>query len=161
MTGMVSVHWRRTMQKMLEKEPGAPWIHRIRIIEVFDTQANAEFQIFVGWKMVGQAVKRIYWEMNLLALYSRKNCSIGISGKNYLYGSIEDWAKSRWTVQYIYKPQGKDKSIGIFLARLMFQAKRHVKTKHGVFTQNICTTKKHMIYGIGQGSGVGSAMWIF
>ena len=31
-TGMVPVRWRKTVQTMLEKEPGAPWIHRLRII---------------------------------------------------------------------------------------------------------------------------------
>ena len=40
-TGMVPSRWRKTVQTMLEKEPGAPWIHRLRIIELFDAQANA------------------------------------------------------------------------------------------------------------------------
>ncbi len=56
MTGMVPVRWRRTVQTMIEKEPGAPWIHRLRIIELFDAQANAGFQIFVGRRMMHQAV---------------------------------------------------------------------------------------------------------
>ena len=51
-------------------------------------------------------------------------------------------------------------SIGTFLARLMFLAKRHVKTKHGVSRQNIGTTKKRVLYGIGQGNGGGPAIWI-
>ena len=58
---MVPIRWRKTVQTMLEKEPGSPWIHRLRIIELFDAQANAGFQIFIGQKMIRNAV-----EQNLL-----------------------------------------------------------------------------------------------
>ena len=47
------------MQTMLEKEPGTPWIHRLRIIELFDTQANVGFQIFVGCHMMKHAVEEV------------------------------------------------------------------------------------------------------
>ena len=57
-TGIVPRRWRRTVQSMLEKEPGAPWIHRLRIIELFDAQANAGFQIFVGRRMILHAVHK-------------------------------------------------------------------------------------------------------
>ena len=55
-TGMVPIRWRRTVQTMLEKEPGSPWIHRLRIIGLFNAQANAGFQIFIGRKMIKNAV---------------------------------------------------------------------------------------------------------
>lgn len=55
---------------------------------------------------------------------------------------------------------GLHRTIGIFLARLMFQAKRYVKTAHGVSKQNICTTRTKILHGIGQGNGGGPAMWI-
>lgn len=41
---------------MLEKESGTPWIHCLRIIELFDAQANDGFQIFVGRRMMRHAV---------------------------------------------------------------------------------------------------------
>ena len=56
--GMVPARWQRTVQTMIEKEPGSPWIHRLRIIELFDAQANAGFQIFVGRKLIHQAVQQ-------------------------------------------------------------------------------------------------------
>ena len=34
-TGLVPKRWRRTVQTMLEKDTGAPWIHRLRIIELY------------------------------------------------------------------------------------------------------------------------------
>ena len=55
---------------------------------------------------------------------------------------------------------GLQKSIGVFLARLMFLSKRYVKTGHGISETNIGTTKKKVLHGIGQGNGGGPAMWI-
>ena len=55
-TGIAPRRWRRTVQLMLEKEPGSPWIHRLRIIELFAAQANAGFQIFVRRRMIQHAV---------------------------------------------------------------------------------------------------------
>ena len=55
---------------------------------------------------------------------------------------------------------GLHKSIGTFLARLMYQAKRYVRTGHGVSDNYIRTTKTKVLYRIGQGNGGGPAMWI-
>lgn len=57
-TGLVPERWRRTAQTMIEKEPGAPWIHQLRIIELFDAQANAGFQIFVGRRLMHHTVDK-------------------------------------------------------------------------------------------------------
>ena len=57
-TGIVPYRWKQTVQKMLEKDPGNPWIHRLRIIELLDAQVNAGFQIFIGRKMVWEAVRQ-------------------------------------------------------------------------------------------------------
>ena len=54
----VPARWRKTVQTMLQKESHAPWIHRLRIIELFDAQVNAGFQIFIGRKMVRNAVAK-------------------------------------------------------------------------------------------------------
>ena len=41
---------------MLEKDPGSPWSHRLRIIELFDSQLNAAMQIVFGKRMVYNAL---------------------------------------------------------------------------------------------------------
>lgn len=55
---------------------------------------------------------------------------------------------------------GLDPAIATFLARLMFVAKRYVKTTHGVSVQSIRTTKDDPLFGIGQGNGGGPAIWL-
>ena len=55
---------------------------------------------------------------------------------------------------------GLHNSIGTFLARLMFQAKHHVRKGYGISANTIRTTKKTVLPSIGQGNGGGPAMWI-
>ena len=55
---------------------------------------------------------------------------------------------------------GLHHTIGTFLARMMFMAKRYVRTKHEVSTSSIGTTKANTLHGIGQGNGGGPGMWI-
>lgn len=50
------IRWRKIVQTMIEKEQGAPWIHQLRIIELFDAQANEGFQIFLGRYMMQHMV---------------------------------------------------------------------------------------------------------
>ena len=52
------IRWRKTVQLMLEKNCGTPWTHRLRIIELFDSQLNAAMQIFFGRRMVKNALTK-------------------------------------------------------------------------------------------------------
>ena len=55
---------------------------------------------------------------------------------------------------------GIQQPIATLLARLMFLAKRYVRTTYGVSAQNIGTTKTQQLHGIGQGNGGGPAIWL-
>ena len=55
---------------------------------------------------------------------------------------------------------GIQQPIATFLARLMFLAKRYIRTTHGVSAQNIGTTKNQQLHGIGQGNGGVPAIWL-
>ena len=176
LTGMAPIRWRRTVQTMLEKESGSPWIHRLRIIELFDAQANAGFQIFIGRHMMHHAVQN-----NLLSEESfgstpgkmaasaliQKMIAVDQLRLERRAGGIFD-CDATGCYDRILPPLasvhmqslGIHESIGTLLARLMFMSKRHVRTKHGVSKKNIATTRKHVLHGIGQGNGGGPAMWI-
>ena len=176
MTGMVPVRWRRTVQTMIEKEPGAPWIHRLRIIELFDAQANAGFQIFVGRRMMRHAVaENLLCEESFgstpgkmaVSALMQKTLAIDQLRIERRAGGLFDCDASGCYDRILpplasvhLQSLGVQQSIGTFLARLMFQAKRHVRTKHGVSTINISTTKQSVLHGIGQGNGGGPAIWI-
>ena len=175
-TGFVPTRWRRTVQTMLEKEQDAPWIHRLRIIELFDAQANAGFQIFVGRNMMRHAVTNKLLQAESFGSTPGKMATSALVQKLITIdqlrierraGGIFDCDASGCYDRIIpplasihLQALGLHRSVGIFLARLMFQARRHVKTSHGVSKQTIITTKKQRLHGIGQGNGGGPAMWI-
>ena len=176
LTGKVPVRWRRTVQTMLEKEPGAPWIHRLRIIELFDAQANAGFQIFIGRNMMHHAVKNKLLSEESFGSTPGKMAASALIQKTVAIdqlrlerraGGIFDCDASGCYDRILpplasihLQSLGIQQSIGTFLARLMFLSKRHVRTKHGVSKNNIATTRKEVLHGIGQGNGGGPAIWI-
>ena len=175
-TGIVPGRWRHTVQTMLEKEPGAPWIHRLRIIELFDAQANAGFQIFVGRKMMRNAVQNNLLEAESFGSTPGKMATSAVVQKlvsidqlriERRAGGIFDCDASGCYDRILpplasvhLQALGLHRSIGTFLGRLMFQAQRHVKTTNGVSNSSIRTEKKRILHGIGQGNGGGPAMWI-
>ena len=161
---------------MLEEELGAPWIHIFRIIELFDAQANAGFQIFVGCKMMRHAVssKLLSKEsfgstpgkmaVSALLQNSLSMDQLRIEGRA---GGLFDCDASGCYDRILpplaslhLQALGSNRSIGTFLARVMYQAKRHVKTGKSISKQNIATKKKRVLHGIGQGNGGSPAMWI-
>ena len=175
-TGMVPSRWRKTVQTMLEKEPGTPWIHRLRIIELFDAQANAGFQIFVGRHMIRHAVQQgelseesfgsTPGKMAASALVQKLLCIDQLRIERRARGIFDCDASGCYDrilpplASVHMQALGLHRSIGTFLARLMFMAQRHVRTKHGVSKNYIQTEKEDVLHGIGQGNGGGPAMWI-
>ena len=174
--GLVPSRWRHTVQTMLEKEPGSPWIHRLRIIELFDAQANAGFQLFVGRKMMQHAVTNDLLQEESFGSTPGKMATSALVQNLVAVdqlrierraGGIFDCDASGCYDRILpplasvhLQALGLHQTIGTFLARLMYQAKRHVRTGHGVSKRTIRTTKKRVLHGIGQGNGGGPAMWI-
>ena len=175
-TSLVPYRWKKTVQTMLEKDPGQPWIHRLRIIELFDSQLNAGFQIFIGRKMVWNAVKEKKLHNSSFGSTPGKMASSALLQKilsidqlrlERRVGGLFD-CDATGCYDRILPPLaavhlnalGLDPSISTMLARLMYVAKRHVKTKHGVSKKYIQTTINNPLFGIGQGNGGGPAIWL-
>ena len=175
-TALVPHRWKKTVQTMLEKDPGHPWIHRLRIIELFDAQVNAGFQLFIGRHMVWAAVnqRKLHdasygstpGKMAASALLL-KVLSIDQLRIERRAGGLFD-CDATGCYDRILPPLasvhlqalGLSSSIATLLARLMFVAKRYVKTKHGVSVHSIRTTLGDPLFGIGQGNGGGPAIWL-
>ena len=175
-TGLVPSRWRKTVQTMLEKDPGQPWIHRLRIIELFDAQVNAGFQIFIGRRLIWSAVQNKGLHPSSYGSTPGKMAASAILQKvlsvdqlrlECRAGGIFDCDATGCYDRIIpplasihLQALGLHTQIATFLARLMFMARRHVKTKHGVSRKGIRTKKHSSLYGIGQGNGGGPAIWL-
>ena len=175
-TGLVPSRWRKTVQTMLEKDPGQPWIHRLRIIELFDAQVNAGFQIFIGRQMIWAAVQNSKLHPASYGSTPGKMAASAVLQKvlsvdqlkiERRAGGIFDCDATGCYDRIIpplasihLQALGLGSQIATVLARLMFMATRHVKTKHGVSKKGIRTKHNAPLYGIGQGNGGGPAIWL-
>ena len=175
-TAIVPHRWKKTVQTMLEKDLGNPWIHRLRIIELFDSQVNAGFQLFIGQKMVWEAVEndrlhpasfgstpgKMAASAVLLKVLSVDQLKVERrAGGLFDCDATGCYDRILPPVAAIHlQALGLAHSIAVFLARLMFVAKRQVKTKHGVSKKSIRTTARNPLFGIGQGNGGGPAIWL-
>ena len=147
-TGMVPSRWRKTVQTMIEKEPGAPWIHRLRIIELFDAQTNAGFQIFVGRHMIHHAVEQgmlsaesygsTPGKIATSALVQKVLCIDQLRIERRAGGIFDCNASGCYdrilppVASVHLQALGLHRNIGTLLARLMYMTKRYVQTGHGI-----------------------------
>ena len=74
--------WLSTVQVMLEKNPGNPWSHRLRIIELFDSQLNAAMQIFFGRRMMYNALDKEEMHPSTFGSVPKRNAQDAILKKN-------------------------------------------------------------------------------
>ena len=133
---------------MLEKDPGHPWIHRLRIIELFDSQLNAGFQFFIGRRMVRSAVRgnKLHpasfgstpGKMASSAVLQKILCVDQLKVERRAGGIFDCDAKGCYDrilppfASLHLQALGLASAIATLLARVMFTTERHVKTRHGV-----------------------------
>ena len=172
----VPIRWRKTVQTMLQKEPKAPWIHRLRIIELFDAQVNAGFQIFIGRRMIrtavdgGQLHEASYGstpgQMATSAILQKILVMDQLRVERRAGGIFDCDATGCYDrilpplASVHLRHLGLSKSISTFLAKMMHYTRRYVKTKHGISKNSIKTTNRQILHGIGQGNGGGPAIWL-
>ena len=174
--GFVPKRWRSTVQLMLEKDTGTPWITRLRIIELFDAQVNAGLQIYIGRRMVKAAMKmnmlhpaaygsipgRTAQDAAIVKLLAMDNMRLKRSAGAFFdldATGCFDRILPNLMVPHVRR-LGLPKTVAICLAKLMHGCKRFVRTKFGVSEKYIKTGGESVLYGIGQGNGGGPAIWL-
>ena len=176
MFSFVPDRWSATVQVMLEKDPGRPWVHRFRIIELFDAQVNAGFQIFIGRRMIYNAVDRSLLHDASYGSTPGRTCQEACIQRTLMMdmmrlmrkvGGLFDcdatgcYDRILPAFQSLHtRRMGLSKEISTFVAKLMFKCRRYVKTKYGVSDEYIQSTVDEVLYGIGQGNGGGPGMWV-
>ena len=173
---MIPARWAQTVQVLLEKDSGRPFTHRLRIIELFDSQVNAGLQILFGKRMIDNAMKHdqihpsAYGsvpERTAQDAVMEKTLSMDILRVTKKTGAIFDCdAKGCYdrivaSLQTVASRRlGVPRSLAIFFARFWRVCSHHVKTRFGVSSETYTSTRKETLYGIGQGNGAGPAFWL-
>ena len=173
---MIPDRWAQTIQILLEKDSGSPWTHRLRIIELFDSQVNAGLQIIFGKRMVSNALKHnlihpsTYGSVPLRTAQDavlEKVLSLDIMRIRKISGAIFDCdAKSCYdriiaALQSITcRRLGIPRTTSMFFARFWSVCRHYVRTRHGTSSDFFVSTATQTLYGIGQGNGAGPAFWL-
>ena len=168
--------WCSTVQVMLEKDPGRPWIHRFRIIELFDAQVNMGFQVFIERRMVYNAVDKHLLHDSSYGSTPGRTCqeaciqkvlTMDMMRMTRAVGGVFDcdatgcYDRILPAFQSIHTRRlGLQKNVATFVTKLMYRCKRYVKTKFGISTEYSQSKKGSILYGIGQGNGGRPGMWL-
>ena len=173
---MLPDRWLKTVQIHLEKDMGAPWTHRLRIIELFDSQVNAGLQIIFGKRMIENALERdeihpsAYGSVPMRTAQDavlEKTLSLDLMRIRKDTGAILDCDAKGCYDRIIAALQtvttrrlGIPRTTALFFARFWRYCNHHVRTKHGTSKESYNATDNENLFGIGQGNGAGPAFWL-
>ena len=172
----VPERWAQTVQILLEKDSGAPWTHRLRIIELFDSQLNAGLQIIFGKRMVRNALDRglihpstygsipnrtaqdaaieKLWSLDMIRTQRISGAIFDCDAKgcyDRIIAALQTITCRRW---------GVPRTTALFFARLWRVCKHFIRTRFGTSDDFYMASCGEMLYGIGQGNGAGPAFWL-
>lgn len=176
MYGFSPKRWCSSVQLMLQKDPGHPWIHRLRIIELLDASLNAALMILIGRKMIhyindkniihqsaygsvpGRTAQGALAQKNLTIDMLRYNRECGGLFECDATGCFDRILPNLQTLHT--RRIGLQKNAAIAMATILRNMKRFIGTKFGMSNKYIKTGLAFTLYGIGQGSGGGPAVWL-
>ena len=168
--------WTSTVQIMLEKNPGTPWSHRLRIIELFDTQLNAAMKIFFGKRMVYNALDRDQIHPSAFGSVPGRSAQDALLEKELGFdmmrltrteGAIFDCDAKGCFDRIIAKfasihttRLGVPPRWSIFFSIFWKECSHYVRTRYGVSKNSFKAENMKFLHGIGQGNGAGPALWL-
>ena len=115
--GIIPKRWASTVQILLEKDPGSPWSHRLRIIELFDAQLNCGLQIIFGKRMINNALKRGLVHKSAYGSVPKRTAQDAVMEKVLSYDSFrtrKTYVKTKYgTSREFYAGSDKEPLYGI------------------------------------------------
>ena len=167
--------WTHIVNTMLEKDPGSPKIHRLRVIHLYE----ADYDLILGVKwhqalhhacsqsyinpgcygsqpdkeaMDALIIRELEYEMSRLTC---KPCIHFDNDATSCYDRIPCFLANLASRKY-----GMNKKICIVQGKTLKEAKYHLKTKLGISDDFIQHSQAYPIYGTGQGSGNSPTYWL-
>ena len=167
--------WQKVVNIMLEKEPGNPKIHRLRVIHLYEADYNlilslkarslvhhAEDNYLLNDGLYGArpgrtahdpvALEETIAEITRL---SRKPCIKNAEDATACYDRIIPGLG-----HLASRSHGLHRFIAIVQGKTLEEVHYHLKTKLGITDENYQHCKAFPIYGTGQGSGNSPTIWL-
>ena len=168
--------WARAINVMLEKDPGNPCIHRLRIIHLFEADFNLYMKFQWGKRLVKRAVKHgllnpgqfgsvpnhTAKEPILLTQLTNDNCRI-LKKDLARFDNDASACFDRIIVPLAMLAARRcgmsNESIKIH-AETLQSMQYSVKTQFGVSEESYSGTTEEPLFGTGQGSGASPSAWL-
>jgi len=168
--------WKVVVNTMLEKEPGVPKIHRLRVIHLYEADYN--LILAVKWRQLLRfACDKGYVNVNLFGSQPGKealdSCFIReleyemtrLTRKPIIH--FDNDATSCYDripvfiANVISRKYGMNRRVCMVQGRTLAEAKYFLKTKLGISDTYIKHCRAHPIFGNGQGAGDSPQKWLF
>jgi hypothetical protein len=168
--------WKMVVNTMLEKEPGNPRIHRLRVIHLYEADYN--LILAVKWRQLLRfACDKGYINDNLFGSQPGKEaldcCFLReleyeitrLTRKPIVH--FDNDATSCYDripvfiANVISRKYGMDRRVCIVQGRTLAEAKYYLKTKLGISESYIQHCRAHPFFGNGQGAGDSPQKWLF
>jgi Reverse transcriptase (RNA-dependent DNA polymerase) len=167
--------WKTVVNATIEKIPGRPLLHKLRVIHLIESDINLTAGIQIGRRLIKRAMASgLMSEEQFGSLPGRKAID-ALALKHMILAiarlsstnmaSFDNDAKSCFDrivmllASLIAQRYGMNqKAMELFLKTLA-SVKYHVKTKTGISESYYTTTEKHTIHGPGQGGRGSPAIW--
>ena len=175
-TGYSYIPWRRIVNTMLEKDPGIPKIHRLRVIHLY----KADYNLILGvkWRQVlHHAVSKSLLNEGCYGSQPGKEASDALLIRELEYEISRLNRKASlhfdndatsccdripcFLANLASRKYGMNRKICLVQGKTMEEAKYFLKTKYGVSEEFIQHSNAHPIFGTGQGSGDSPTYWLF
>ena len=168
--------WKMVVNTMLEKEPGNPKIHRLRVIHLYEADYN--LILAVKWRqLLHFACDHGYVNESLIGSQPGKEALDGCFLRELEYEitrltrkpiiHFDNDATSCYDripvfiANVISRKYGMDRRVCMVHGRTLKEAKYFLKTKLGISDSYIQHCRAHPIFGNGQGAGDSPQKWLF
>ena len=168
--------WKMIVNTMIEKEPGNPRIHRLRVIHLYE----ADFNLILGvkWRaLLRRACDKGYVNASQFGSQPGKEALDAVFLRELEYEiarltrkkviHFDNDATSCYDripcflANVVSRKFGMHRRVCIVHGTTLAEARYHLKTKLGISEEFVQHCRAHPLFGTGQGSGNSPMYWLF
>jgi hypothetical protein len=172
--GFSPLRWQMVINAMLEKIPGRPLLHKLRVIHILEADYNLILKVIFGKRLMkncelngtlgdlqdgfrkGRSTTRTLLHNELLNDYHKRMRINNYIGMTDISGCFDRILPS--ITSLLNRKNGCPKSAVKMHSETLKHAKYHVKTKQGI-SEDFYSNTSTPVYGNGQGAGDSPSQW--
>jgi hypothetical protein len=167
--------WRTVVNAMLEKIPGRPYLHKLRVIHILEADYNLALKEIFGRRLLwncerynklgdiqdgfrkGRSTIRTLLHTELINDYNKRLRRDNFVGMTDISGCFDRIVAP--VISILNKKNGCPQAAINMHATTLEKAKYHLKTKQGITETHYSHSTETPIYGNGQGAGDSPSQW--